>query len=150
MFIWPINYFWLFKILRQIMQVPNLSHDVNSNILLNFSYVSKACWQLWHICFRPSVSEFAPEQIFMCSTTSSWFIKLVWQNGQGWSDILDKYHELLSLHLLSCFLLQGWLEPKKFKLCRSCCFQPKVDVDVLVEASTHSWASTSWGRPLSP
>ena len=33
---WQNNYFLLLKLLRQIMQVSNLSHDVNSNVLLNF------------------------------------------------------------------------------------------------------------------
>ena len=36
MFMWPVNSSCLLKLLRQIMQVFNLCHDVNSNWLLNF------------------------------------------------------------------------------------------------------------------
>ena len=36
MFMWPINPSWLLKLLRQIMQVSNLSQDVNFNVLPNF------------------------------------------------------------------------------------------------------------------
>ena len=142
MIMWPINFSWLLKLLRQIMQAANLSHDVNSKVLFYFVRFFKGLlairtYQLLYLRF------------WVCSWTDFHVLNkllLVVEVGMA-----EEYHELRSLHLLSCFLRQGWLAPWKDQLCWSCCFstKAKVDVDVLGEAvrSTHSWASTSWSNP---
>ena len=45
MFMGPVNYSFLLKLLRQIRQLPNLPHDVNSIVLRALSYVLTVCWQ---------------------------------------------------------------------------------------------------------
>ena len=40
-----VNYSLLLKLLRQIMQLPNLPDDVNSIVLRALSYVLTVCWQ---------------------------------------------------------------------------------------------------------
>ena len=59
-FMWPINSSWLLKMMRQCMQVPNPSDDVNSKVPLNFVICFKGLlavkiYQLQHsrfwVCF---------------------------------------------------------------------------------------------------
>ena len=150
MFIWPINYFWLLKFLRQIMQVNNSSHDVNSNVLLNFL-----------ICFKGLLAVLKyllPHLSFwVCSWTDFHVLNnllLVYNVGMAeWARMVRSFRQISRAAFITSFELFSitrLTRAQKYKLCWSCCFQPKVDVEVLGEASTHSWASTSWGNPRIP
>ena len=143
---WPINSSWLLKLLRQIMQVSNLSHDVNSNVLLNFV-----------ICFKGLLAVRAAQlqhlRFWVCSWTNFHVLNnllLVDEVGMAeWARIVRSFRR--SLHLLSCFLLQGWLKPRKDQLCWSFWFSARDRCWCSGRGCKgHSWVSTSWANPKIP
>ena len=107
-FMWPINSSCFFMLLRQIMQVSNLSHDVSSNVLLNFVICFKGLLavreaQLQHLRF------------WVCSYTNFHVLNnlhLLDEVGMAeWARIVISFRR--SLHLLGYFLLNGWPKARK-------------------------------------
>ena len=119
-FMWPINSSWWLKLLRHIMKVSNPSHDVNSNVLLNFV-----------ICFKGLLAVRAVQLQNLRFLVRSWtsfhvlnkLLLLDEVNMAEWARIVRSFRH--SLHLVSCFLLQGWLKPRKDQLCWSWWFSAR-------------------------
>ena len=135
----------------EIIHVSNQSHDVNSNMLLNFVIFLKGLmavrtYQFQHLRFcacswtdfhmhnnlllvdRVVMEKWARIVRSFRGVRAVW----VWFTIHADSSTLlsnlstsEKYHELRSLQRLSCFLLQGWLKPRKDYICWSCWFSTR-------------------------